>query len=118
MLARSVRYWPGWKSKLSRSDSGTVRAIATEPAASGLICATRRVWKRGEVDMVRQIGRKSIRFEIVKRFQAVQAAVKRLAGRGAKVRGFCGVGRAALRAGHRDLFASSRLSWRKLNDDV
>ena len=42
MVARSVRYWPGWNKKVSRSFCGMVSVMATDPAASGLTRATSR----------------------------------------------------------------------------
>jgi hypothetical protein len=52
----------------------------------------------------------SIRFEIIKRLHAIEAAVKRFAGGGAKVRCFGGVFRPALRAGHGQQFVIARIA--------
>ena len=51
----------------------------------------------------------SIRFEVIKRFHAIKAAVKRFAGGGAEVGCFGGVVRAALRAGDGEQFVSARI---------
>ena len=89
---------------------------ATEPAASGRTWATVRAWNEGVLDMRRERGvfgvlgvaagavagavAISIGLEIIKGFQAVQAAVKRLTGGGAEMRNFGGVVGATLWAGN------------------
>src|SRR3990167_7480647 len=94
MVARTVRNWPGSNANAARCSGGTAKVMATAPAASGLTRAIGSSWKRAAVDMV------SVRFEVVEGFEAIEAAVHGLAGGGAERRGFGGVGRTALGAGH------------------
>src|SRR6185312_818196 len=102
MLARSVRNWPGWNAKVSRSPDGIAKAMATAPAASGLMRETVSSWKRG-MAMGRSTAAQGapcgcmglVRLEKVERFHAVQAPVQGLAGGRAEVRGLGRVLRAA-----------------------
>src|SRR5437762_3948208 len=92
MSARSVRCWPCTKLKASLSSGGTSTVSATASRVSRATLATLSGWNL--------LNECSMRLEVVERFQAVLAAVLRLARRRAEARQLACVRRAATRAPH------------------
>src|SRR5438876_4785324 len=92
MSARSVRCWPCTKLKASLSAGGTSNVSATASRVSRATLATLSGWNL--------LNECSMRLEVVERFQAVLAAVLRLAWRRAEARQLACVRRAAARAPH------------------
>src|SRR5437870_6634696 len=92
MSARSVRCWPCTKLKASLSADGTSNVSATASRVSRATLATLSGWNL--------LNECSMRLEVVERFQAVLAAVLRLAWRRAEARQLAGAFRAATRARH------------------
>src|SRR5690349_8333322 len=93
MSALRVRCWPGAKTNVSRSASGTAKRIDLASAVSGTTSAMRRVWKETLI-------RGSMAFKQVEGLRAEAAAPQGLARGRAEAADLLRLRRAALRAVH------------------